>query len=83
MRLFVLVFAAAAFENSALLWACEHRRHHKHVDDDDQDPYCISKGLFHAHIGWLLFKLDPPPPFDNVQMSHLVGSNCQGLTPLR
>jgi stearoyl-CoA desaturase (Delta-9 desaturase) len=65
IRLFTLVFGAAAFENSVLLWACEHRSHHKHVDHDD-DPYCISKGLFHAHVGWLLFKLDPPPPFDNV-----------------
>ena len=27
------------------MWASEHRRHHKHVDHDD-DPYCISKGLF-------------------------------------
>jgi stearoyl-CoA desaturase (delta-9 desaturase) len=65
VRLFTLIFGAAAFENSVLLWACEHRSHHKHVDHDD-DPYCISKGLFHAHMGWLLFKLDPPPPFDNV-----------------
>jgi stearoyl-CoA desaturase (Delta-9 desaturase) len=65
VRLLTLIFGAAAFENSVLLWACEHRNHHKHVDHDD-DPYCISKGLFHAHIGWLLFKLDPPPPFDNV-----------------
>lgn len=65
VRLFTLVFGAAAFENSVLLWSCEHRSHHKHVDHED-DPYCISKGLFHAHIGWLLFKLDPPPPFDNV-----------------
>jgi stearoyl-CoA desaturase (Delta-9 desaturase) len=65
VRLFTLIFGAGAFENSALLWACEHRSHHKHVDHEE-DPYCISKGLFHAHIGWLLFKLDPPPPFDNV-----------------
>jgi len=65
VRLFTLVFGAAAFENSALLWACEHRTHHKHVDHED-DPYDISKGLFHAHIGWLLFKLKPFPPFDNV-----------------
>jgi stearoyl-CoA desaturase (Delta-9 desaturase) len=65
LRLAVLIFGAGAFENSVLLWASEHRSHHKHVDHDD-DPYCISKGLFHAHIGWLLFKLDPPPPFDNV-----------------
>jgi stearoyl-CoA desaturase (delta-9 desaturase) len=65
VRLFTLIFGAGAFENSALLWACEHRTHHKHVDHDE-DPYCISKGFFHAHIGWLMFKLNPPPPFDNV-----------------
>jgi stearoyl-CoA desaturase (delta-9 desaturase) len=65
VRLFTLIFGAAAFENSVLLWACEHRAHHKHVDDED-DPYNIREGLFQAHIGWLLFKLKPPPPFDNV-----------------
>jgi stearoyl-CoA desaturase (Delta-9 desaturase) len=65
IRLLVLIFGAAAFENSALMWASEHRRHHKHVDHDE-DPYDISKGFFHAHIGWLLFKLLPHPPFDNV-----------------
>src|SRR3984893_1368835 len=65
VRFFTVIFGAAAFENSVLLWACEHRSHHKHVDHDE-DPYCISKGLFHAHIGWLIFKLKPSPPFDNV-----------------
>ena len=65
IRLFTLIFGAAAFENSVLMWASEHRRHHKHVDHDD-DPYCISKGFFHAHIGWLLFKLNTDQPYDNV-----------------
>jgi len=65
IRLFVLIFGAGAFENSVLMWASEHRRHHKHVDRDD-DPYCISKGFFYAHIGWLLFKLDNEEPYDNV-----------------
>lgn len=65
IRLLTLVFGAAAFENSVLMWASEHRRHHKHVDHDD-DPYNISKGFFHAHIGWLLFKLNPDQPYDNV-----------------
>src|SRR6201987_1763313 len=65
IRLFTLIFGAAAFENSVLMWASEHRRHHKHVDHEE-DPYDISKGFFHAHIGWLLFKLWPQPPFDNV-----------------
>ena len=65
VRLFTLLFGAGAFENSVLLWTCEHRTHHKHVDHDE-DPYDISKGLFHAHMGWLMFKLQPYPPFDNV-----------------
>jgi stearoyl-CoA desaturase (delta-9 desaturase) len=65
IRLFTLIFGAAAFENSVLMWASEHRRHHKHVDHDD-DPYCISKGFFHAHIGWLIFKLNSDQPYDNV-----------------
>jgi stearoyl-CoA desaturase (delta-9 desaturase) len=65
VRLFTLVFGAGAFENSVLMWASEHRRHHKHVDHDD-DPYCISKGFFYAHIGWLLFKLNNDQPYDNV-----------------
>jgi len=65
VRLFILIFGAAAFENSVLMWTSEHRRHHKHVDHDE-DPYDITKGFFHAHIGWLLFKLWPQPPFDNV-----------------
>ena len=65
IRLFVLIFGAGAFENSVLMWASEHRRHHKHVDHDE-DPYCISKGFFYAHIGWLLFKLHNDQPYDNV-----------------
>jgi len=65
LRLLVLVFGAGAFENSVLMWTSEHRRHHKHTDHEE-DPYDITKGFFHAHIGWLLFKLNPAPPFDNV-----------------
>ena len=65
VRLFTLIFGAAAFENSVLLWSSEHRRHHKHVDHDE-DPYCIAKGFFYAHIGWLLFKLKNDEPFDNI-----------------
>ena len=65
VKLFVLLFGAAAFENAALWWSSEHRKHHKHVDTDD-DPYDITKGFFWAHMGWLMFKLKPEPPLDNV-----------------
>jgi stearoyl-CoA desaturase (delta-9 desaturase) len=65
VRLMTLLFGAAAFENAAMTWVSDHRRHHKHVDHDD-DPYDITKGFWYAHIGWILFKLDPEPPLDNV-----------------
>jgi len=61
VKLYTLLFGAAAFEGSALAWSADHRRHHKFVDHDD-DPYDISKGLFHAHIGWLLFRTGPETP---------------------
>ncbi len=65
VKALVLFFGAGAFENSALMWCCEHRTHHKHVDHDE-DPYDINKGLFHAHIGWLLFKLNSDTTYENV-----------------
>jgi stearoyl-CoA desaturase (delta-9 desaturase) len=61
VKLYTLLFGAAAFEGSALAWSADHRRHHKFVDHDD-DPYDISRGLFHAHIGWLLFRRGPDTP---------------------
>jgi stearoyl-CoA desaturase (delta-9 desaturase) len=65
VKLSTLVFGACAFENSALDWSSDHRKHHKHVDHEE-DPYDISKGFMWAHIGWLLFKLGPEQPMDNV-----------------
>ena len=65
VKLATTLFGACAFENSVLDWCSDHRKHHKHVDHDD-DPYDISKGFLWAHIGWLLFKLGPEMPMDNV-----------------
>jgi stearoyl-CoA desaturase (Delta-9 desaturase) len=50
-----LIFGAATFQNSALKWCTDHRRHHLECDTDE-DPYSITKGFFHAHFGWLLIK---------------------------
>lgn len=58
IKLFYLIFGAAALEGSALKWCSDHRRHHKNVDTDE-DPYNINKGFFHAHMGWVFLKDDP------------------------
>ncbi len=60
VRLFYLVFGAAALENSVLNWAADHRVHHDHVDEE-RDPYNIQKGFWWAHIGWIFFENDNKP----------------------
>ncbi|WP_306600383.1 acyl-CoA desaturase [Geothrix sp. 21YS21S-2] len=54
LRLAVLLLGAAAFENSALWWCSDHRRHHRFVDDPAEDPYAISRGFWHAHWLWVM-----------------------------
>jgi stearoyl-CoA desaturase (delta-9 desaturase) len=54
VRLFDVLFGAAAFEGSVLEWTTDHRDHHRYTDQD-KDPYNIKKGLWYAHIGWTKF----------------------------
>ena len=53
LRLFYALFGAGAFQNSAIKWCSDHRRHHL-VTDTDDDPYSVLKGFFWAHIGWVM-----------------------------
>lgn len=62
---FFLLMGAATFEGSALKWSSDHRRHHSHVDTD-QDPYSILKGFWHAHMGWLMLKDSVDLPIEKV-----------------
>jgi stearoyl-CoA desaturase (Delta-9 desaturase) len=55
LRALLLLFGAASFQNSALVWAADHRRHHQRVDSP-LDPYSIRQGFWHAHVGWVLHR---------------------------
>ncbi|MDB6063223.1 MAG: acyl-CoA desaturase [Verrucomicrobiaceae bacterium] len=54
LKWFFALFGASATQNSILVWCSGHRRHHRHVDDNDNDPYSAGRGLFFSHIGWML-----------------------------
>lgn len=58
VKLLYLFFGSAALEGSALKWCSDHRRHHKHVDSEE-DPYNIGRGFFFAHMGWVFQKDNP------------------------
>ena len=55
VRLVLAVLGAAAWQTSAIVWAAHHRRHHKHVDTED-DPYNAKRGFFFSHMGWAMQK---------------------------
>jgi stearoyl-CoA desaturase (delta-9 desaturase) len=54
LRVLFALFGAATIQNSILSWASGHRRHHRHVDDNDRDPYSAGRGLWFSHMGWML-----------------------------
>jgi len=54
VRLLFMIFGGMALQNSILVWATDHRRHHQFVDRNDKDPYSAGKGFWFSHIGWML-----------------------------
>jgi stearoyl-CoA desaturase (delta-9 desaturase) len=53
VQLFYALFGAAALQAPVLDWVAEHRDHHRFVDQV-RDPYCIKRGFFWAHMGWII-----------------------------
>lgn len=54
LRVWLAAWGAGALQNSILVWASDHRRHHRHVDDDGRDPYSAGRGIWFSHMGWML-----------------------------
>jgi stearoyl-CoA desaturase (delta-9 desaturase) len=52
-QLVLAVLGASAAQLGPLWWAAQHRRHHLHSDGED-DPHSPRRGLWWAHMGWLL-----------------------------
>jgi stearoyl-CoA desaturase (delta-9 desaturase) len=54
VRVLLMLFGAQALQNSILVWASQHRTHHRFVDDWDKDPYSARRGFWFSHMGWIL-----------------------------
>jgi stearoyl-CoA desaturase (Delta-9 desaturase) len=66
VKVFYLLFGAATFQQSVIVWASDHRRHHQHIDRDG-DPYNIRRGFLWAHMGWLFVTDHKLEPLTNVR----------------
>ncbi|MDU0353206.1 fatty acid desaturase [Paraglaciecola aquimarina] len=54
VRCVLAIGGAMALQNSILHWCSDHRIHHRHVDDNENDPYSAKKGFWFSHVGWML-----------------------------
>ena len=54
LKIFFMLFGAAAIQNSIIKWSSDHRKHHRFVDDKIRDPYAATKGFWYSHITWML-----------------------------
>ncbi|XP_039302966.1 acyl-CoA Delta(11) desaturase [Solenopsis invicta] len=58
LQLLLTFMNTVAFQDSVIVWARDHRVHHK-FSDTDADPHNPNVGFFFSHIGWLLCKKHP------------------------
>lgn len=69
MRFLWAVLGSMALEGPVIEWVAYHRRHHR-FSDSEGDPHSphlghgsgiggALRGLFHAHVGWVLFSDEP------------------------
>ncbi|KAL5494752.1 hypothetical protein ACEPAI_213 [Sanghuangporus weigelae] len=56
VRLVLSLLGCMAFQGSIKWWCLRHRLHHRFTDDPVHDPYCATRGLFFAHVGWIFYK---------------------------
>ena len=57
-KIVLMLFDCIAMQNSILVWARDHRLHHKY-SETDADPHNANRGFFFAHVGWLLMLKHP------------------------
>ncbi len=56
VKYFLLLGATLAVQSSAFDWCSGHRIHHRHVDDEYDDPYSARRGFWFSHMQWMLKK---------------------------
>ncbi|SBS84565.1 stearoyl-CoA desaturase, putative [Plasmodium ovale curtisi] len=55
VQVIFLVLNSFANQGSVIMWAKNHRLHHKY-SDTKYDPHNIRNGFFYSHVGWLLYQ---------------------------
>ncbi|HEY3603910.1 MAG TPA: acyl-CoA desaturase [Sporichthyaceae bacterium] len=69
LKILLGVMGSLAVEGPLVRWVSDHRKHHQFSDQDDDPhspwaygsgPVGLTRGLYHAHIGWLFDQEQTP-----------------------
>jgi stearoyl-CoA desaturase (delta-9 desaturase) len=52
-RFLILLISSSTMQGTVLVWARNHRAHHRYMDTD-KDPYDATKGFWWSHEGWAI-----------------------------
>jgi stearoyl-CoA desaturase (delta-9 desaturase) len=67
IRALLAVLGSMAVEGPPIVWVADHRKHHTFADEEG-DPHTphvpggVWRGLYHAHVGWLIERTEPSDP---------------------
>jgi stearoyl-CoA desaturase (delta-9 desaturase) len=67
IRGLLAVAGSMAVQGPPIVWVADHRKHHTFADEegDPHSPHVpggMLRGLFHAHVGWLIGRTEPSDP---------------------
>ncbi|RWS26641.1 stearoyl-CoA desaturase 5-like protein [Leptotrombidium deliense] len=74
LRFLLIACHTMAGQNDMFTWVRDHRLHHK-FSETDADPHNSLRGMFFAHVGWLLTKKHPDVHIKGrtIDMSDVIG----------
>lgn len=51
----IVLMGALAMQGGPGFWVAGHRKHHRHTEDWDLDPYSAKRGFWWSHMLWILY----------------------------
>ena len=58
---------SSALQKGPLWWASQHRRHHKHSDQEEDPHSPIKHGVWWSHVGWVLSSRNTDEDLSNMK----------------
>ena len=66
MQFIAAALGATATQKGALWWAAHHREHHKY-SDTPEDPHSSTKGFWHSHFLWFMYKEGSETDYEGIK----------------